>query len=171
MRDKVVTAMSAHWYELMNSGDDFLESAPFRYVNSVEIPVPADRTWAALTADDTLVSWTALVTGLRWTSPRPFGVGTTREVTMVRLITAGERYYRWDEGRRKNFTGVQASVRGLRRLAEDYVVESTPTGSRFIWTLALEPGPALKPLLRLTNPITSMTLRRIARSLTSQVGA
>jgi hypothetical protein len=36
MRDKAVTAMSVRWYELMNSGDDFLESAPFRYVTSVE---------------------------------------------------------------------------------------------------------------------------------------
>lgn len=162
--------MGVHWYELMNSGDDFLESAPFRYVNSVDVPVPPERTWAALTADDTLVSWTDLVTGLRWTSPRPFGVGTTREITMLRLITARERYYRWDEGRRKTFTGVQASVRGLRRLAEDYVVESTPTGSRFTWTLALEPGPALKPPLRLMSPITSWMVRRIARSLTSQVG-
>jgi hypothetical protein len=170
MRDKAVTAVSVHWYELMNSDDDFLESAPFRYVNSVELPVPPERTWAALTADDTLVSGTALVTGLRWTSPRPFGVGTTREVTMLRLITARERYYRWDEGRRKTFTGVQSSVRGLRRLAEDYVVESTPTGSRFIWTLALEPGPALKPLLRLASPVTSLMARRVARSLTSQVG-
>ena len=43
--------MSVHWYELMNSGDDFLESAPFRYVNSVEVPVPPERIWAALTAD------------------------------------------------------------------------------------------------------------------------
>ena len=139
-------------------------------VNSVELPVPPERMWAALTADYTPASRIALVTGLRWTSPRPFGVGTTREVRLLRLITARERYYRWDEGRRKTFTGVQSSVRGLRRLAEDYVVESTPTGSRFTWTLALEPSPALKPLLRLTSPVTSWMVRRVARSLTSQVG-
>jgi len=163
--------MNVQWYELMTSGDDFLASAPFRYVNSVEVSVPAERWWAALTSDDTLVSWTALVTDLHWTSPRPFGVGTTREITMLGLITARERYYRWDAGKRKTFTGVEASVRGLRRLAEDYVVESTPTGSRFTWTLAFEPGPALKPLLRLANPLTALTVRRVARSLTSQLGA
>ena len=162
--------MSPHWRQLVESDDDFLETAPFRYVNSVDVPVPPEQTWAALTADDTLVSWGPVVTGLRWTSPRPFGVGTTREVTLLRLITARERYYRWDEGRRKTFTAVQASVPGLRRLAEDYVVEPTPTGSRFTWTLALEPGPALKPFLCLTSPITSLMTRRIARGLHSQVG-
>jgi Polyketide cyclase / dehydrase and lipid transport len=162
--------MSRHWHQLVESDDDFLETAPFRYVNTVDVPVPPERTWAALTADETLVSWSPVVTGLRWTSPRPFSVGTTREVTLLRMVTARERYYRWDEGRRKTFTAVQASVPGLRRLAEDYVVEPTPTGSRFIWTLALEPGPTLKPFLRLTNPITSLTVRRIARGLRSQVG-
>jgi Polyketide cyclase / dehydrase and lipid transport len=162
--------MSLHWHRLGESGDDFLESAPFRYVSSVDVPCPPERTWAALTADETLVSWTPVVTGLRWTSPRPFGVGTTREVTLLRLITARERYYRWDEGRRMTFTGVQSSVPGLRRLAEDYVVEPTPNGSRFIWTVAFEPGSALRPLLRLTSPISSRTIRGIARGLRSQVG-
>jgi Polyketide cyclase / dehydrase and lipid transport len=147
----------------------FLQAAPFRYVNTVDLAVAAERMWAALTADDTLVSWTPLVTGLRWTTPRPFGVGTTREVTILRLLTSRERYHRWDQGRRKTFTVVEVSVPGLRRLAEDYVVERTPGGSRFIWTLALEPGPILKPILRLTNPITASMLRRVARGMRSQL--
>ena len=162
--------MSPQWHQLLESGDDFLGSAPFRYVNSVDVPVSPEQVWAALTADETLVSWSPLVTGLRWTSPRPFSVGTTREVTVLRLITARERYYRWDEGKRMTFTGVQASVRGLRRLAEDYVVVPTPAGSRFVWTLALEPSPILKPLLHLTNPISSMAIRSIARGVRSHVG-
>ena len=120
--------MSLPWHPLVESGDDFLVSAPFRYVNTVDVPVPGDRTWAALAADDTLVSWSPLVSGLRWTTPRPFSVGTTREITLLRIITARERYYRWDEGHRKTFTGVQMSLPGLRRLAEDYVVEPTPGG-------------------------------------------
>ena len=111
-----------------------------------------------------------MVTGLRWTTARPFGVGTTREVTMFRLLTSREQYYRWDHGRRKTFTAVEVSVPGLRRLAEDYVVERTPAGSRFIWTVVLEPGPMLKPILRLTNPITAWMLSRVARGLRSQVG-
>jgi len=166
----MVSRMSPRWHQLVESGDDFLETAPFRYANSVDVPVSPEHTLAALTADETLVSWTRVVTGLRWTSPRPFGVGTTREVTLLRLITARERFYRWEEGRRMTFTGVQASVPGLLRLAEDYVVERAPMGSRFIWTVALEPGPGLKPFLRLTNPITSLTVRHIARRLRSQVG-
>ena len=161
--------MRVRWHRLFEAEDDFLHDAPFRYVNTVDLPVAPERMWAALTADDTLVSWTPLVTGLRWTTPRPFRVGTTREVTILRLLTSRERYYRWDQGRRKTFTALELSVPGLRRLAEDYVVQRTPGGSRFIWTLTLEPGPILKPILRLTNPITAWVLRRVARGMRSQV--
>jgi len=97
--------MSLAWHPLVEGGDDFLASAPFRYVSIVDVPVPPDRTRAALTADDTLVSWTPVVSRLRWTTPRPFGVGTTREITLLRFITARERYYRRDEGRRKRSRG------------------------------------------------------------------
>jgi len=142
----------------------------FRYVASVDVRVPAEQTWAALTSDDSLVSWSPLVSKLRWTSPRPFGVGTTRELTLVGFLTARERYYRWDDGRRKTFTAVEASFPGLRRLAEDFLVEGTSDGSRLVWTIVLEPHPALTPVLRLANPITAMMLRSVARGLRSQVG-
>ena len=93
----MVTGMRMRWHQLFETGDDFLDAAPFRYVNTVDLPVAPERLWAALTADDTLVSWSPLVTGVRWTTPRPFGVGTTREVTIFRLLTSRERYYRWDQ--------------------------------------------------------------------------
>jgi uncharacterized protein YndB with AHSA1/START domain len=162
--------MSLPWHPLLDSGDDFLASAPFRYVNTVDLPVPPDRTWAALTADDTLVTWTPLVSRLRWTTPRPFNVGTTREITLLRFVTARERYYRWDEGRRKTFTGLQLTVPGLRRLAEDYVVEPRPGGSRLTWTLALQPHPVLRPILILLDPLTARMIRGVARGIRSQVG-
>ena len=124
--------------------------------------------WSALTADDTLVSWSPLVTGLRWTTGRPFGVGTTREITLVRILSARERYFRWEDGHRMSFSAIEVSVPGLRRLAEDWVVE-TPTGSPLIWTLALEPTRVLNPFLRLTNPVTSRLLRSIAGGVRSQL--
>jgi Polyketide cyclase / dehydrase and lipid transport len=162
--------MRRRWHTLDGVGDEFFEVAPFRYVNAVEVAVQPDQTWAALTADDALVSWSPLVTKVRWTSPRPFGVGTTREVTLLGLLTAREQYYRWEEGRRKTFTAAEVTVPGLRRLAEDFMVLGTPTGSRLVWTIVLEPHPALKPVLRLADPITAWILRSVARGLQSRVG-
>ncbi|WP_426244531.1 SRPBCC family protein [Nocardioides sp. LHG3406-4] len=161
--------MKVRWHTLAETHDDFFEVAPFRYVNSVDVPAPAEQTWAALTSDDALVSWSPMVTRMRWTSPRPFGVGTTCELTLLGFLTARERYYRWEEGRRKTFAAVEASTPGLRRLAEDFFVEGTPNGSRLVWTIVLEPHPALAPVLRLADPITAWSLRSVARGLRSRV--
>jgi hypothetical protein len=97
-------------------------------------------------------------------------VGTTREVTILKLVVARERYYRWEPGRRQTFSAVQATVPALRRLAEDYVLEGTPGGSRLVWTVAVEPHPGLRFILRLTNPVTARILRGIAREMRRQVG-
>jgi hypothetical protein len=86
------------------------------------------------------------------------------------MIAARERYYRWEEASRMTFAAVQTSVPGLRRLAEEYVVEATPMGSRLIWTVALEPHRALSPLLHLMSPLTSRTIRHVAHRLRSQLG-
>ena len=137
------------WHQLSGTGDDFLDAAPFRYVTTIDVPAPPDETWTALTADDTLVSWSPLVSGLRWTTSRPFGVGTTREVTLLKLITARERYYRWEPGRRRRSPQSRSPCRG--------------------WTLALEPQPALKPLLHSLNLVTAWLLRGVARGLGPQV--
>ena len=50
------------------------------------------------------------------------------------------------------------------------MVERTPGGSRFIWTLAIEPAPPLKPVLRLTDPITTWIVTGLAHGIRSQVG-
>ena len=57
--------MGVRWRRLVETEDDFLQAAPFRYINTIDVPMPAERLWAALTADDAFVSWSPLVTGLR----------------------------------------------------------------------------------------------------------
>ncbi|WP_405736935.1 SRPBCC family protein [Streptomyces sp. NBC_01537] len=62
-----------------------------------------------------------------------------RDVTLLRVLTARERFFRWDDGKRCTYAAVEASLPGLRRVAEDWIVEPTPGGSRLTWTLAIEP--------------------------------
>lgn len=156
--------MTSRWYPLATTDDAFFDTAPRRYRHVVDIPVEPAEVWSALTADDTIVSWSNLLSGLRWTSPRPFGVGSTREVT-IGPATVRERYYRWQDGERKSFYVTESSVPGLRRFAEDYRVERTAAGSRFTWTFAIEPGPVLSPLLCLADPVLRLVTGRAARGL------
>ncbi|MBS1887836.1 MAG: SRPBCC family protein [Actinobacteria bacterium] len=106
-----------------------------------EIGRPAAAVWADLTADDAL-HWCRILQDVRWTSPRPFGVGTTREVKALWGANfLRERYFRWEEGRRHSFHVVESTGPLFKALAEDYLVE--PRGEdacRFTWTIAVEPS-------------------------------
>ncbi|MCW2779919.1 MAG: hypothetical protein JWR35_368 [Marmoricola sp.] len=128
------------WHPLTPTDDAFLDSAPIRTVKVLEVPVSVERLWEALTADDALVGWGAGVTKMQWLGPKPRGVGTVREVTLGGVLTVREQFYRWDEGKRKSFFVAASTAPGIRRFAEDYVVESTATGSRLTWKVSVEPS-------------------------------
>ncbi|MEV6217015.1 SRPBCC family protein [Nocardia sp. NPDC051833] len=156
-------------FVLHESDDTFLATAPNRYVHVVDIAAPPSAAWAALIADDALVSWSGAVTGMRWISPRPYGIGSTRVVTLAGAAALTERFYRWDDERRMTFTVDAASIPGLRRFAEDIDLTPTPTGTRLTWTFAVEGGAALRPLLRLSGPITNRLTASIARGIVRKV--
>lgn len=150
------------WYPLAESDDDFLRSAEFRFAHTVEVPVPPEHVWEAFSADDALVSFTRAITCSDWTSPRPFGVGTTRTVTVGHgAASLRERFYRWDEGSRMTFSVEAANRPGFRRFAEDVALEPISGGTRFTWTFAVEPARWLAPALAISRPL----LRRVTRSL------
>ncbi|MEV0938578.1 SRPBCC family protein [Streptomyces phaeochromogenes] len=164
----MVVLMARHWYPLAESGDAFLKSAPFRYVHSVETTAPAERIWEVLTGEK-LVHWVWVFTGLRWVSPRPFGVGTVRDVTLLGVFTARERFFRWDEGHRFTFNVFEASLPGFRHAAEDWTIESTPSGSRLTWTMAIEAIPLVTPLMWVSSPVIRLVKRRALRTIRAHV--
>ena len=123
----------------------FLETAANRRTTVLEVPRPAADVWRELTRDGTL-TWNRAITGLHWISPRPFGVGTTREIRVLGLLRIVERYTHWEEGRRKTFVGESLNLPLLARLAEDYLVEPAGDGAcRFTWTVAWEPTALGRP--------------------------
>jgi hypothetical protein len=135
--------------------------------DTMEISQQADRVWVDLTSDETL-SWCRLLAGVTWTSPRPFGVGTTRTVrTPLGALALKEVYFRWEEQRRKSFYVAEASAPLFRRFAEDYLVEETsPTSCRFTWTVAFEAPPAARP----GNPINRLITRSLFRDTRRHFG-
>jgi hypothetical protein len=134
----------------------------------MEIPHPAEHVWAELTSDETL-RWCRALAGVRWTSPRPFGVGTTRQVsTPLAALALEEVYFRWEQGSRKSFYVSRATLPLFRRFAEDYLVEETsPTSCRFTWTVASEAPPAARP----GSPLNALITRSLFRDTRRHFGA
>ena len=75
-------------------------------------------------------------------------------------MTVRERFFRWDEGDSGYSFYVESANRpGIRRFAEDYEIEPDGTGSRFTWTIAIEPAPRAARVLGLTRPGQPVRLR------------
>jgi hypothetical protein len=153
------------WIELKPADDIFLSSAPAITTHVLDVPVPATTLWDALAADDAVASWGPGATASRWVGDRPYGVGTVREVTVGGVVTVREQFYRWDEGERMTFFVAESTRPGIRRMAEDYVVESTPTGSRLTWTVALEVARFAGPTAVVVKPVLGLAIGSMVSGL------
>ena len=141
--------MRRPWFAGRPVGAEFFDDAPVVLRDAIDIARPAPEVWAELTSDRPL-AWCRILDEVTWTSPRPFGVGTTRTAKALRGATIlHERFFRWEEGRRKSFYVLESSAPLVRSLAEDYLVEPTSeTSCRFTWTVAYAP----RAVARLADP-------------------
>ena len=140
----------------------FTSTYALRY--PIRLGVPPARVWESLASDRSVADWGLGVRRLTWTSPRPFGVGTTREVVLpLGAMSLREHFFRWDEGAGYSFYAAEADRPGLRRFAENYVVEADGAGTLLTWTIAIEPQPRLAPALRVLRPVNRMSFAQFGR--------
>jgi carbon monoxide dehydrogenase subunit G len=137
--------------------EPFLDTAPVRYSDTFRIARPAEEVWGELTSEKPLDWCRAL--SVRWTSERPFAVGSTREAKVLGgAMKVQEHFFIWEEGRRYTFYVTEANAPAFRRIAEDYLVEPEgPDSCRFTWTIALEPT----PLGRLGGPLNGLVFKSL----------
>jgi hypothetical protein len=153
------------WYRLEPADDDFFTSAPHVFRYQKRFAASPEKVWESLCSDESLTAWGPMIKELTWTSARPFGVGTTREVAPPGGPRVRERYYRWDEGHDGRhshaFYVYESSMPMFRRFAEDYIVEPDGEGSVFTWVVAMEPKGALALPFKAIAPIMKAGFGRI----------
>jgi uncharacterized protein YndB with AHSA1/START domain len=138
----------------------FLETAPYRLKSVVEIAASPERIFDAFEDPNSWTVWAIPITNVEWTSPKPFGIGTTRTVTMVGNMVGEEEFIAWDRGKRMAFRFNRSSTNTMPAFAEDYVVEELDPGRcRVTWTMAMEPGGASRVTMPLTAPLLRMGLQ------------
>lgn len=151
------------WHRLEPADASFFDTAPLVYRFPTKMAAPPEQVWESLASDRSVSAWGPGVERIRWTSPRPFGVGATREVTLAaRSVTVREEFFRWDEGKGYSFFVRESNRPGLRRFAEDYLVEPDGDATLFTWTVALEPTPRAATPLRLAGPLIRLAFGRLA---------
>lgn len=152
------------WHPLESIDETFFDTAPMRFVYRIDVAVPVETMWESLQSDESVAAWGPGVKAVRWTSPRPFGVGTTREVELAAgIATVRERFLVWDEGKRYAFEVYESNRGGFRRFGENYVVEQRNGGSRLTWTVAIELQPKLRRLAPVIGPVNKLAFGQLAR--------
>jgi hypothetical protein len=152
------------WYPLEPADSDIFATAPELYRFPIRLRVSPERVWESLASDESVAAWGLGVRRLTWTSPRPFGVDTTREVVLpLATMTVRERFFRWDEGKGYSFYVAEANRPGLRRFAENYVVEPDGDGALLTWTIAIEPKSGLAPFMKVLGPVNKRAFGQLAR--------
>lgn len=139
---------------------DFFETAPITHRFSVNLPVSPQRAWAELTRQNTL-DWCRLIKAINFTSPTPYGGGTTRSAQLAPgYARLSEKFFDWEEdpeaGRYRNaFYVEQANVPSLRRFGERSEIEHAGSGCRFTWSFAVELAGPMGKASKFALPVTS----------------
>ena len=155
----------ARWHRLERPDPSIFTEAAHAYRYPARFPAPPAQVWESLVSDESVKAWGLGVRSLRWTSPRPFGVGTTREVVLpLGSMALREEFFRWDEGRGYSFYVREANRPGLRSFAENYELEPDGDGTLFTWTIAFEAAGPLSPVLRLLAPVNKAGFGQLVRA-------
>jgi hypothetical protein len=153
----------ARWFPLESADGGFFDTAPHIFRYEKHYAAPPQRVWESMTSDESLAAWSATVSSLTWLSPRPFAVDSTREVALAPgLVRVRERYFRWDEGHGNSFYVYEANVPLFRRFAENYVLTPDGAGTRYTWTVAIEPKSALALPFKAIAPVLKAAFGRMA---------
>ena len=119
---------------------DFIESAPLRFVNEVEIDAFPDDVFKVLADADAWPRFLKDAVRATWTSPAPHGVGSNR-ILVLKGMTALEHFIAWEPGKRFAFCVLEITAPLVRAICEDYRLELAGSGkTRFTYVVACEPG-------------------------------
>lgn len=140
-------------------GLDFFETAPLLIRNSIVAECDPEDLMETIRGDKVWTEWAAILRKVKWTSPKPYGQGSTRDVTLVAGIIIRELFFHWRDNERVCFYVTASNAPTMRAFAEDYRIERAGPGRmRLTWTLAADN----KGVFRLFNPIVRFFFGRMA---------
>ena len=107
-------------YPLEPAGEELLRRALAHSVAECEYPIPAQSLFTMFEEETTWREFFPVIRKAVWTSPPPFGVGTTRTVNVIGSIRLDEAFWAWTPGAQMGFQITAASNRAFQGLVELY---------------------------------------------------
>jgi hypothetical protein len=120
--------------------DDF-DRAPVRFTYTTELDCTPDALFDVFEDAESWPRWAIGIGRVIWTSPEPYGVGTTRTVVFWGGMQVYETFLDWERGRRMAFTFDGTTERVWTSFGERYTVEDLGGGRcRLTWLVAYTPA-------------------------------
>lgn len=141
-------------------GMEYFQQAPHSYTAVVEVDATPEQIFTSFEDENAWPDWALPITKVEWTSPKPFGLGTTRRVSMMGGLVGDEVFIAWDYPKRMAFCFTHSSQKLVGSFAEDYIVEPLPNGkTRVQWNMAMTPNGFGKFTMALSRPFMSWGLQ------------
>jgi ribosome-associated toxin RatA of RatAB toxin-antitoxin module len=145
---------------------DFYQTATARFVNVVTLPVSPQRLFEIFEDADSWTKWVPGIQNVEWTSPQPYGVGTTRTVFFTGGMEVYEDFTAWNPGEEMAFQFTGTSQEVWSQFGEHYAVEDLGNGScRLTWTVAYEPAGTFKKIHFLVKPAMKIAFKLFMKKL------
>jgi hypothetical protein len=150
------------YFECTPVGVEFLQQTPNVFVAVEVIRATPEQIFEVFEDAEAWPVWAMPIQKVEWTSPKPFGVGTTRNVHMMGGLVGYEEFVEWERGKRMAFTFLGASKDATEKFLEDYRVTDLGDGTcKVAWHMAMEVKGFSSHMMFLTRPIMRMMNRRM----------
>jgi uncharacterized protein YndB with AHSA1/START domain len=157
-------------FRLRNEDLSFVERAPVLVRAETSVPASPAAVWPAFADASVWPSWFTGMQDAHYTSPAPYGVGSTRRVRVMGL-EADETILAFDLGERFAFRVDSTNLPLLAALVEVVTLEAVGSTTRVVYRQALEAKPWLRPLMPLLRRQMERGLRRGLDGLAPWVAA
>ena len=153
-------------YRCARVGLDFIDTARYRFVSDVDLAITPKQLFEVFSDADSWSRWATAIAYVTWTSPKPYGVGTTRMVTMRGGIVSYAEFLAWESHSHLAFRLNQSTSKGTGAFVEDYQVQETPGGCHLRFTVAITPrGLATRLGMFIGRPVIARVFQHFLHNL------
>jgi uncharacterized protein YndB with AHSA1/START domain len=152
----------SEYFECTKVGLEFLDQSSNVFKAEEIVRATPQQVFDVLENAHAWTVWAMPITGVEWTSAQPFGVGTTRTVSMMGGMQGYEEFIAWERGKRMAFTFVGCNKDVTDKFLEDYRVTDLGDGRcKVEWYMAMEIRGFSRHLMWMTRPIMRLANRHM----------
>ncbi|TNE84861.1 MAG: SRPBCC family protein [Deltaproteobacteria bacterium] len=170
MTTAAAPAIEAMGHRCVPLTSEQIRAQPVCFVYEKELPCTPEQLFEVFEDPTSWPKWAPGIGKVIWTSPKPYGVGTTRTVVFWGGTEVYEEFVAWDAPREMAFTFNGTSEEIWNSFGEHYRVEETPGGCKLTWTVGYDPTGGfgrvhrfIKPIMRFNLGFYMVLLRRYVR--------